>query len=275
MIENKNRFYMNIFLTIIVGIIVLFFIFPLYILIITSFKPALDIFDMRLIPRAVTIANFTDVIKSQNFLQYIYNSLFVAVITTSLSLFLQSTSAYALSRLKFRGKNKIFVLIISTMMIPFSIIIIPLFIITKDLNLLNSLWGMIIPIAANGYGVFLLRQFFYSIPMDLDESAFIDGASHYTIFFRILLPLCKPILITLGASYFIFNWNNYLWPVIVSNNQSQWLVQVAITSFQGQHGSEWNLILAASVVACLPIFILFSFFQRYLVEGIKTSGIKG
>lgn len=249
--------------------------FPILIMFITSIKGETDIFSMSLIPKAVTFEGYVTIFTEYGFLRNIGNSLFVAVITTMLSLFLQSTSAYAFARLRFRGKSFFFILVLSTMMIPFSVIMIPLFLIVRSFHLTNQLWGIIIPIAANGYGVYLLRQFFTTIPRELDESAHIDGASHFQIFYRILLPLCKPILVTLGTSYFISNWNNYLWPLIVTTSQELKLVQVAIAGFRSERQTLWNLIFAATVVASVPIFLLFSYFQSYIVEGIKTSGVKG
>lgn len=271
--KNKQR-NLQIVLTILGAAVSLIFIFPIYIMIITSLKPSADIFDMRLWPKTFTLSNYVEIFTKYKLLRSIANSLFVAATTTLLSLFLQSTSAYAFSRLKFPGKNRLFLVVLSTMMVPFSVIMIPLFLITRTFHLTNSLWGMIIPIAANGYGVYLLRQFFWGIPKELDESAFIDGATHFQIFYKILLPLCKPILMTLGTSYFIFNWNNYLWPMIVATRKEQWLIQVAIAGFKSERQIMWNLIFAATVVASIPIFLLFSYFQKYIVDGIKTTGMK-
>lgn len=252
----------------------LLFVFPVFIMLMTSLKPQTEIFNMEIFPKAATIENFRTIFTEKSFERNILNSLFVATLATFLSLILQSTSAYALSRLRFRGRNQVFLLIISTMMIPFSVIMIPLFIITNAMNLGNTLWGVVIPVAANGYGVYLLRQFFFGIPRDLDESAFIDGASHFKIFYKILLPLCKPIITTLGTSYFIYNWNNYLWPMIVINDKAKWVIQVAIAGFKSERQVEWNMVFAAAVIASIPMFLLFAFFQRYIVAGIKTSGMK-
>lgn len=252
----------------------LLFIFPVFIMIMTALKPEVEIFNMELLPRVFTTENLRIIFTEKNFEQNILNSLFVAVLATFLSLILQSTSAYALSRLRFRGRDQVFLLVISTMMIPFSVIMIPLFIITNSMHMGNTLWGVVIPVAANGYGVYLLRQFFFGIPRDLDESAFIDGASHFRIFYSILLPLCKPIITTLGTSYFIYNWNNYLWPMIVINDKSKWVIQVAIASFKSERMVRWNMVFAGAVIASIPMFLLFAFFQRYIVAGIKTSGMK-
>ena len=266
--------YSKLLLTIFGIIIGLMFAFPIYVIIITSFKPNTQIFDMKLWPDTFTLENYISVFVQFRFLDAVKNSLFIAVITTALSLFMQTTSAYAFSRLNFRGKNAMFMLAISTLMIPFTVLLIPLFLIVRSLGLADSLWGIIIPIAANGYGVFLMRQFFITIPKDLDESARIDGASFFTIYWRILLPLCKPILMTLGASYFISNWNNYMWPVIIINDPDKYVIQMTIAGFSQEHSTAWNLIFAGTVICSVPIFLLFYYFQKYIVEGIKTTGIK-
>jgi len=274
-VEKKSRQSFGGIALLLLGVLIgLIFLFPIYIMLMTSIKPVTQIFDLKLIPDTAVFSNYVEIFQKYDFTRCIRNSLIVAVVTTCLSLFMQSTSAYALSRLRFRGKNAVFFLVISTMMVPFSVLIIPLFLIAKALHLTNTLAGIIIPIAANGYGVYLLRQFFFGIPRDMDESAFIDGAGYFQIFFRILLPLCKPILITLATCYFLYNWNNYLWPIIVTTKKELWLVQAGIAGFRSERTVEWNLVFAASVVTSVPLFLLFAFFQKFLVEGIKTTGIK-
>ncbi|MDO4273215.1 MAG: carbohydrate ABC transporter permease [Eubacteriales bacterium] len=272
---KKSKKVLSVVLVIIGLIISVTLFFPILVMFITSIKGDTEIFHLSLIPKSISFEGYVKIFTEYGFLKNIGNSLFVATVTTFLSLFLQSTSAYAFARLRFRGKKIFFLIVLSTMMIPFSVIMIPLFLITKTLHLTNTLWGIIIPIAANGYGVYLLRQFFVTIPRDLDESAHIDGATHFQIFRKVLLPLCKPILVTLGTSYFIANWNNYLWPLIVTTKPELKLVQVAIAGFRSERQTLWNLIFAATVVASVPIFLLFSYFQSYIVEGIKSSGVKG
>jgi multiple sugar transport system permease protein len=271
MIQNKTTRILNTLFGMMIGLL---FIFPIYVMIITSFKPSTQIFDLKLWPDTFTMQSYVDVVTKYSFINAVKNSLLVAVVTTALSLFLQTTSAFAFARLRFRGKNFVFVVILSTMMVPFSVILIPLFIIVKMIGLTNSLWGIIVPIAANGYGVFLMRQFFLTLPKDLDESACMDGASFFKIYWKILLPLCKPILMTLGTAYFIHNWNNYMWPVVIINDSTKWMIQIAISAFSQEHEIAWDMIFAATVISSIPIFLAFSYFQSYIVEGIKTTGIK-
>lgn len=249
---------------------------PIYIMILSSFKPPEKTFDLRLVPEFsyLTIDNYRQVFESQNFLHYIANTLFVATTVTAVALFFHAMAGYALARLRFPGKQAIFVWMLSTLMVPFAVIMIPLFIIVRQLHLTNTLWGIIIPMIPNAYGIFLFRQFFLGIPRELEESAMIDGVSIFGIFFRIVSPLSKAISLTLAVAFFVANWNNYLWPLIIAQSRKIWLVQIAIANFRSEHTVDWNLILAASCIAVVPTVILFFVFQRYLVEGIKMSGIK-
>ncbi|HIR28136.1 MAG TPA: carbohydrate ABC transporter permease [Candidatus Choladousia intestinigallinarum] len=258
-------------------VIALIIVFPVYVMVISSFKQNEDIFSMELLPSlsSLTLNNYITVFTEENLGANIWNSFFVATIVTVVALIFHAMSGYALARLEFKGKKIIFTWIISTLMIPFSVIMIPLFIIVKQMGLINNLWGIIIPMIPNAYGIFLFRQFFLGIPRELEESAKIDGASYFGVFLKIVLPLAKPIAVTLAVSFFLANWNNYLWPLIVAQDRELWLVQIAIANFKSSQAVEWNLVLAASCVASLPIIILFFIFQRHITEGIKTSGIKG
>ena len=183
-------------------------------------------------------------------------------------------SGYALARLKFAGRDAIFLWILSTLMIPFSVIMIPLFILMKQFDWLNSFKGIIIPAIPHAYGIFLFRQFFKTIPNDLQEAATIDGCSAFRVFVSIFLPLSKSISITLGVAFFIANWNNYLWPLIVTQNKKMWVLQVALANFIGRNDTPWNAIMASGVITVIPIIVIFFVLQKNLVEGIKMSGIK-
>lgn len=252
-------------------------VFPVYLLIISSFKESQDVFNMNLFPdiSTLTLDNYKTVFTEENFGGNIFNSFYVATIVTVVALLFHAMSGYALARLNFKGRKVIFTWIISTLMIPFSVIMIPLFIIIKNMGLINNLWGIIIPMIPNAYGIFLFHQFFLGIPKELEESAKIDGASYFGVFWRIVLPLSKPIAVTLAVAFFLANWNNYLWPLIVAQDRELWLVQIAIANFKSAQAVEWNLVLAASCVSALPIIILFFVFQKQITEGVKTSGIKG
>lgn len=264
-------------LLVIAAILALIIALPVYMLVISSFKEAKDVFNMNLFPAlsSLTLDNYKTVFMEENFGGYIFNSFFVATIVTVVALFFHAMSGYALARLNFTGRKAIFTWIISTLMIPFSVIMIPLFIIIKQMGLINNLWGIIIPMIPNAYGIFLFHQFFLGIPKELEESAKIDGASYFGVFVKIVLPLSKPIAVTLAVAFFLANWNNYLWPLIVAQDRKLWLVQIAIANFKSSQAVEWNLVLAASCVSALPIIILFFIFQKHITEGVKTAGIKG
>ena len=183
-------------------------------------------------------------------------------------------SGYVLARIPFSGRNGVFLGILSTMMIPFSVIMIPLFIMMKQFDWLNSYQGLILPAIPHAYGIFLFRQFFVTLPKDLDEAATIDGCTKFGIFTKIMLPLSKSICITLAVAFFIANWNNYLWPLIVTQKNNMWVLQIALANFIGRSDTPWNAIMASGVITVIPIILIFLFLQRYLVEGIKMSGLK-
>lgn len=266
----------DIMLTGLALIIAIALIFPIYTMVISSFKAQTDIFKMELFPHISTLSwdNYKQVMQEENFGLYVGNSFFVSTIVTVAALIFHAMCAYSLARLEFPGRKIVFGWIVSTLMVPFSVIMIPLFIIVNKMGLINNLWGVIIPMIPNAYGIFLFRQFFLGIPRELEESARIDGASIFGTFVRIVLPLAKPITVTLAVSFFLANWNNYLWPLIVAQDRKIWLLQIAIASFKSERAVAWNLVMAASCIAALPTIILFFIFQRYIADGIKTSGIK-
>jgi multiple sugar transport system permease protein len=270
----KTLNFKQIVLNIIAAVLALAFVFPIYVLVTASVKPLQEIFDMRLIPKTFTLASYIEIFTEQHFEVYLQNSAYIAIAVTLLSLFFHSMAAYALARFRFPGRTTIFIGILSTLMIPFAVIMIPLFLIVREFGLINNLWGIIIPSIPNAFGIFLLHQFFLGIPKELEEAAKIDGSSRFGTYWRIALPLSKPILLTLAVAYFLGNWNNYLWPLIVTTKRELWVIQIAIANFRSERLVDWNLILAASCLASLPVIVLFSYFQKYLVDGIKTSGLK-
>lgn len=205
-------FYFKILFGLLIGC---FLLTPIYMMIVSSFKPNNDVFDLRLIPRIISLEGYKLTFK-QDFLKYFLNSFFISTTVTVVALIFHSMAGYSLARLNFIGKKFVFLWIISTLMIPFSVIMIPLFILVKDLHWLNSFKGVIIPAIPHSYGIFLFRQFYLTIPKDLEEAATIDGCTQFQIYTKIFLPLSVPITITLAVAFFIANWNNYLWPLIVN-----------------------------------------------------------
>jgi multiple sugar transport system permease protein len=249
-------------------------IFPIYYLFVGSVRMPNEVFRTNLFPATLTLMNFKEVLKT-NFLQSIGNSFIVSGTVTVVALLFHSMSGYALSRLNFPGRNIIFAWMVSTLMVPFSVIMIPLFMITQEMGMTNSFSGLIIPMIFNAYGIFLFRQFYRGFPKELEEAAYMEGCSLAGTFFRVVLPLSTPMIVPLTIGFFLANWNNYLWPLIVNQKEELWVVQVALANIVGGgYYTPWNVVLAAAVLAALPTFILFFIMQRYLVDGIKMTGIK-
>jgi multiple sugar transport system permease protein len=242
-----------------------------------AFKPSNEIFANPpiLISTHASFDNFRDVFKQAPFERYMLNSFIVATSVTVVALLLHSMAGYALARLDFPGRNLIFVGILSTLMIPFYTILIPLSLLVKDLGWFNSYLALIVPAIPHAFGIFWLRQFFLGIPSELEDAARIDGASRAGVFFRIALPLARPVLAALSVFFFLANWDSFLWPLIAANKPEMRVVQVGIQSFSSEHGIAWNLIMAASVVAIIPTLILFFTLQRFIVQSAKLSGLKG
>src|ERR1700723_3630462 len=247
---------------------------PLVWMISASLKQPGEIFNSTLIPEHPTLDNFGYVFTQLPFVRYILNTFFVAGTITVLALFFHSMAGYAFARLRFPGREAIFLVIFSTFLVSLQVIIVPLFILVEKMGMVNTYAGLIIPVTFNAFGIFLLRQFYLGIPLDLQEAAIIDGASYWGIYWNIMLPLSRPILSALAVFFFLANWNAFLWPLTITSNQDLWLVQLAIASFQGQYSTAWNYTMAASVVVAMPTLALFFLFQRQLVESIKTTGIK-
>jgi multiple sugar transport system permease protein len=249
-------------------------VFPLFWMIISSFKSAEEVLSTSLVPHHGTFSNFTYVLTKVPFPRYLLNSFVVATSVTVAALFFHSMAAYALARLRFPGRDTLFMVLFSTLLITFPVILVPLFLIAHTLHILDSYAGLIIPAVFNAFGIFLLRQFYITLPMELEEAAIIDGCGYWTVYWRIVLPLSRPVLSALAVLFFLANWNSFLWPLIVTTNPNMSMVQLGIASFQQEHANNWNYTLAASTIAALPTLALFAIFQRHIVESIKTSGFK-
>ena len=218
--------------------------------------------------------NYTEGVESFNFLRYFGNSVFVTTTATLLTLFVNSMAAFALSKYRFPGRNAIFVVIISTLMVPLSVILVPAFLLITSLGWNNNLIGVIIPTIGTPTGVFLLRQYMLTIPDELIESARIDGATEWRIYLQIILPLSGPALAVLAIFSVMWRWNDFLWPKIVLTQSHVFTLQVGLESFQGEFNNQWHLILAMTVLSLLPITLVFAFLQRYITTGIATTGMK-
>ena len=270
-LKNKQTVYWGkVVCAVVIGVLLLL---PIYMMFVSSLKPSADVYDLRLIPKEISFDGYIFTLQ-EDFIRYFINSLFISSTVTIVALVFHAMAGYSLARLNFAGKKFVFLWIVSTLMVPFSVIMIPLFILVKQLGWLNTFQGVIIPAIPHAYGIFLFRQFFLTMPKDLEEAATIDGCSPFGIFARIFVPLSKSISITLAVAFFIANWNNYLWPLIVSQKQEMWVLQVAIANFVGRNGARWDAVMAAGVITVVPTIIMFFVLQKYLVEGIKMSGIK-
>jgi multiple sugar transport system permease protein len=264
----------RIILSLVGAILSLMTIVPLLWMVSMSLKDGNEVFDGNFIPRHPTLDNFLYVFTKFDFLRFILNSLFVSATVTIVALFFHSMAAYALARLRFPGRETIFLAMFATFLISLPVIIVPLFILVRQLGMLDSYAGLIVPSIFNAFGIFLLRQFYLAVPRELEEAAVMDGAGYFRVYWSIILPLSRPILSALAILFFLANWNGFLWPLTVAADQKLWMVQVAVASFQGQHASAWNYVMAASTIVALPTLLMFVIFQRQIVESIKTSGIK-
>lgn len=242
----------------------------------TSFKSAESVFTFppQWIPKHPTIEQYQTLFREVNFLQFFKNSVIVAFGITLFSLFLNSLGGFAFAKHKFPGREKIFALLLATMMVPGQITMIPVFLMLKTVGLINSYWGLIIPAGASAFGIFLMRQFITTIPTDLIESARIDGCSEFRIYWTIILPLCKPVLAALGIFTFMGSWNAFLWPLIVMIKENMYTLPVALANLSGQYATKFGLLMAGAVVVVIPVLIVFIVAQRYVIKGIAVTGLK-
>jgi len=258
--------------------IALLTLFPLLWLISTALKsPTENLLETppKLLPLQPTLDNFVRVWDSLPFGQYLYNSFLVAILTVVLNLLFCSLAAYPLARLSFLGRNTIFIAIVSTIMIPFQIVMIPLYIITVQLGLTNSYLGMIFPSLASAFGIFLLRQAFMGVPKEIEEAARIDGSSELGLWWFIMLPAIKPALITLAIFVFIGAWSDFLWPLIVIQDESLYTLPLGVAKLAGTFSLDWRLVAAGSIISVAPVLLLFLFLQKFIVPTDTGSGIKG
>jgi len=252
---------------------------PFVYMISTSLKGQVYVFEFppHLIPSHPTLNNFVSAWRSNNFGRYFLNSLQVALSTTILELLLSSTVAYAFARFEFPGKNALYYTLLATLMVPGMMLIIPQFMLASRLKLLDSLAGLILVYTAGSiaFNTFLLRGFFEQLPRELEEAALIDGGTHLTIFFRILLPLSTPALATVAIFTFLGAWDEYIWALTTINDPLKRTLPIAIANFHGTHASDWGLVFAGSLIAVVPVLTVFVLLQKYFVKGLTAGAIKG
>ncbi len=250
-------------------------IIPFVWMLATSLKPAKEVFLGNFFPIAPTLDNFQAVLKKVPFARWYLNSLIVATLSTLSVAFFDSLVGFVLAKYEFRGKNVIFVFILSTLMVPTEMLIIPWFILSNSLNWVDTYWGIMFPGIMTAFGVFLMKQFMEGIPSELLDAARIDGVSEFGLFWRIAMPLVKPALAALCIFNFLGNWNAFLWPVIITEKMDMRTVPVGLAFFSGEAGSAWELIMAGASMATIPFLIVFLIFQRQIIKGIALTGLKG
>ena len=250
---------------------------PIYWMFTSALKTSPEILaiPIRWVPSQPRFNNFTDAWNSAPFFHYLFNSLFVGLAVTLSTLFFASLTGHALAKFSFPGRDVCFGFVLSTMMIPFSVIIIPLFVLVRDLGWMNSYYALIVPAGVSAFGIFLMRQFIMTLPDELLDAARIDGASEPSIFRVIVLPLTKPALATLALLTFMNNWDSFLWPLVVTTGDTYRTLPVGLAAFQTQYVTHYEWIMAVATLVTLPVFALFLGLQRYFVQGIVMSGLKG
>jgi multiple sugar transport system permease protein len=252
---------------------------PFLMMVSTSFKKQTYVLEVppKLLPRDPTLSNYQQAWASTGFATYFANSVMVAVATVAAVLLLGAMMAYAFARFEFPGKRFVFLSLIATLMIPGMMLIIPQYLVAKDLHVLDSRLGLVLFYVAGqlAFTTFLLRGFIVTIPRDLDEAMLIDGAGPFRIFWSLILPLCRPALATAGIFSFLGAWDEFVWAVTVIDSPEKRTLPIAIALFQGQHATSWGLVFAASVIAVVPVITVFAIFQRQFVAGVQAGAVKG
>ncbi len=257
-------------------LILLSTLFPLYVMIVTSLRESGNILpDIRnLIPKSITFKNYIDVWKSGNFHRYFLNSVIVTFSVTLLNVIFDSMVAYGLSRKNFRGSNIILFIIIGRMMIPAQVLMIPVFILIRKLHMYNTYWALILPFAVQGFGIFLMKQYFDGLPRELDEAAKMDGAGDFTILFKVLLPISTPALAVLIINTFLTSWNAFLYPLILTNTDNMRTLPIGVAYFNTLQGVDYVHLMAGSTITVLPVILIFLAFQKRIISGLTQGAIK-
>ncbi|OGU28034.1 MAG: hypothetical protein A2X66_01595 [Ignavibacteria bacterium GWA2_54_16] len=261
----------------VLAIVALSMLIPFLWMISTSLMNELEVYQFppKFIPSIVRWSNYTEAMTLQPFGRFFFNSIVVAGASVIGQLLFCSMAAYAFARLRFPGRDRLFALYLGTMMIPAIVTIIPAFLIITTFGWINTYWALLTPSLSSVWGIFLLRQFFLTIPRELEDAARVDGASDLVIFFRVILPLSRPALATLAIFTFMGSWKDFLWPLIVTNRVDMRTVEVGISNFNSLYSTDWPHQMAAAVVVMLPVIIVFLLAQKHFVRGITLTGLKG
>ncbi len=249
-------------------------IFPFVWMVVSSLKTAQEITSLALIPEHPTLDNYRRVFGATQFVRWFINSLIIAGITTASVAFFDSLAGYTLAKFRFPGQQLVFIMILSTLMVPTEMLVIPWYLMSINLHWSNSYWGIMFPGVMSAFGVFLMRQFFENVPNELLDAARIDGVSEFGLFWRIALPLVRPALAALCIFTFLGNWNAFLWPLIVTRTPEMRTLPVGIAFFSSEAGSAYELIMTAAALATIPVLVIFAIFQRQIIKGVALTGLK-
>lgn len=257
--------------------IALLFVIPFAQMVLASVSPASDLvkFPPPFIPSSLTLDGFIALFTTTDVLRWLFNSVIVSAVAIVSHVILCSLAGYGFARLHFRGRNVGFFMIVATIMIPTQLLMIPTYILFTRIGLIDTLAAAFVPWLASAFGIFLMRQFFLSLPKEVEEAAAIDGANRLQTFLRIVLPLAKPAIATLAIFTLLSSWNDLIWPLIAINNDNLFTIQLGISNFQGTRRTQWSLLMASNVIATLPLVLFFLFAQKHFVQTMTMSGMKG
>lgn len=264
-------------LTVLFLFITIIMIFPLLWSFSTSLKSDTEVYSKpySLIPEQFRISNYKEVFTIIPFTSYFLNSLFISVVTIIITLLTSCLAAYAFARLKFKGRDVLFLLYLATLMVPRQVVLIPNFIIMRKFGLIDNLWSLILTATFTAYGTFFLRQFFLTLPKDLEEAAVIDGLGYWRRLFQIIVPLSKPALVTITIITLLNTWNDFLFPLVFINSDQKRTLTVGLSLLRGDYDTKWNIVMAATLLSISPLVLFFCFAQKSFIEGVALSGIKG
>ena len=248
---------------------------PLLFMLSTSLKDASQVYDLRVIPAAPVLDNYWEILGDGRFARWFINSMVVAIIVTISNVFFDSLVGYTLAKFRFRGRYIVFIAILSTLMIPTEMLVLPWYLMASQLGWLDSYWGIMFPGMMTAFGTFLMKQFFEGVPDDFLEAARIDGLNEFTIWWKIALPLVTPALSALAIFTFLGNWTAFFWPLIVSTSADLYTLPVGLSSFAVEQSVQWEKIMTGASIATLPTLTIFLFLQRYIVRGVMLAGLKG
>ncbi len=248
---------------------------PLIFMLVTSLKTSSEVYELNFLPRAPTLDNYMEILTRSKFGRWFVVSFAVAIVSTASVLFFDSLIGYTLAKFRFRGRGIVFVAILSTLMIPTEMLVIPWYVMAKSMGWPDSIWGIMFPGMMTGFGVFLMRQFFLGVPDELLDAARIDGLNEFQIFWKVALPLVTPALSALAIFAFLGNWTAFLWPLIVTTSPNLYTVPVGLASLSGEFQSDWEMIMTGSSIATIPTLLVFIILQRNIISGITLTGLKG